>query len=71
MSPMPHEVLAELTGDGAIHFKTAGLGIWSGLAFVMVLWTGIKMAAARRVDAREAARLVVVLGVARALLAFY
>lgn len=68
---MPHEVLAELIGSGRIDFTTAGLGIWSGLAFVMVLWTGIKMAASRRLDAWEAARLVVVLAVARTLLAFY
>ena len=71
MSPMPHEVLAELIGNGALDFKTAGLGIWSGLAFVMVLWTGIKTAAFRRFDAWEATRLVVVLGVARTMLAFY
>ena len=54
-----------------LDFKTAGLGIWSGLAFVMVLWTGIKMAASRKLDSWEATRLVVVLGVTRTMLAFY
>ena len=44
------QVLAELIGNGALDFKAAGLGIWSGLAFVMVLWTGIKTAASRRFD---------------------
>ena len=71
MNDSIHQVLAELIGNGALDFKTAGLGIWSGLAFVMVLWTGIKTAASRRFDAWEATRLVVVLGVARTMLAFY
>ena len=71
MNDSIHQVLAELIGNGALDFKAAGLGIWSGLAFVMVLWTGIKMAASRKLDSWEATRLVVVLGVARTMLAFY
>ena len=71
MNDSIQQVLAELIGNGALDFKAAGLGIWSGLAFVMVLWTGIKTAASRRFDAWEATRLVVVLGVARTMLAFY
>ena len=68
---MPHELFAGLIGNDTPGFKTAGLGIWSGLAFVMVLWRGIKMAASRRFDPWEAARLVVVLACARTMLAFY
>ena len=71
MDPMPHEALAELIGGGALDFKTAGLGIWTGLAVVMVVWTGITMAVSRRFEAWEATRLVVVLGVTRAMLALY
>ena len=71
MNDSIQQVLAELIGNGVLDFKTAGLGIWSGLAFVMVLWTGIKMAASRKFDPWETARLVVVLGVTRTMLAFY
>ena len=65
MNDSIHQVLAELIGNGVGQFKAAGL------AFVMVLWTGIKMAASRKLDSWETARLVVVLGVARMMLAFY
>ena len=71
MSPMPHELLADLIGNGAIHFKTTGLGVGGGLALVMVLWTSFKMTAARRSDAWEATRIVVFLGVAWTILEFF
>lgn len=71
MSPLPHELLAELVGDAMPGFKAAGLGIWSGLAFIAVLWAAIRTAASRRFDAWEASWLVVALVVARALLAVY
>ena len=71
MNDSIHQVLAELIGNGVGHFKAAVPVAWTVPAVVMILWTGIKTAASRRFDAWEILRLVVVLGVARMMLAFY
>ena len=71
MSPMPHEVLAALIGNGVGQFKAAGPVTWTVPAVVMILWTGLKIVVSRKFDAWEILRLVVVLGVARMMLAFY
>ena len=71
MDPVPYPVLAQLTGTGTLDFKAAGIGIWRGLAVVMVLWTGRKIAVSRRFDPWEFVRLVLAPGVPRTMLAFY
>lgn len=71
MDPLPQEVLAELIVNAFGDFKTAGLVIWHILAVVMVVWKGVKMGVAGRFDAWEATRLAVLLGVTRAMFAFY
>jgi len=71
MDPVPYPVLAELIETGTFDFKAAGIGIWRGLAVVMVHWTERRIAVSRRFDSWEFVRLVLALGVPRTMLAFY
>ena len=71
MNDSIRQVLAELIGNGVGQFKAAVPVAWTVPAVVMILWTGLKIVVSRKFDAWEILRLVVVLGVARMMLAFY
>ncbi|MDE2962273.1 MAG: hypothetical protein OXU26_00020, partial [Acidobacteriota bacterium] len=61
MDPVPYPMLVETIGTGTLDFKAASIGIWRGLAVVMVHWTGRKVAVSRRFDPWECVRLVLAL----------
>ena len=65
------EVLSDLIGNSGDQFETAALGIWTGLATVMIVWTGGKVAFSGEFDMWEILKLVIGLGVVRTMLAFY
>ena len=65
------EVLSELVGIAAPEFQTAGLAIWTGMATVMIVWTGLKTAFSGDYDIWEIVKLVIGLGIPRTMLAFY
>ena len=65
------EVLTELIGRGAPEFHAAGEAIWTGLATVMIVWTGLKMAFSGDYDMWEIIQLVIGLGIPRTMLEFY
>ena len=65
------QVLNELVGFGAPEFQTAGLAIWTGMATVMIVWTGLKTAFSGDYDLWEVVKLVIGLGIPRTMLAFY
>ena len=65
------QVLAELIGNGAPAMQTAGLAIWTGMATVMIVWTGLKTAFSGGYDMWEIVKLVIGLGIPRTILAFY
>ena len=51
--------------------QTAGLAIWTGMATVMIVWTGLKTAFSGDYDMWEIVKLVIGLGIPRTMLAFY
>ncbi len=65
------QVLNQLVALGAPEFQTAGLAIWTGMATVMVVWTGLKTAFSGDYDMWELVKLVIGLGIPRTILAFY
>ena len=65
------QVLNELVGFAAPEFQTAGLAIWTGMATVMIVWTGLKTAFSGDYDMWEIVKLVLGLGIPRTILAFY
>ena len=65
------EVLNELVLLAAPEFQTAGLAIWTGMATVMIVWTGLKTAFSGDYDMWELVKLVIGLGIPRTILAFY
>ena len=65
------QVLNEMVGNAAPEFQTAGLAIWTGIATVMIVWTGLKMAFSGDYDMWEIVQLVIGLGIPRTILAFY
>ena len=69
--PFFDQVLADLIGNGAPAMQTAGLAIWTGMATVMIVWTGLKTAFSGDYDMWEIVKLVIGLGVPRTMLAFY
>ena len=69
--PFFDQVLNELIQNGAAPMQTAGLAIWTGMATVMVVWTGLKMAFSGDYDMWEIVQLVIGLGIPRTILAFY
>ena len=69
--PFFDQVLAELIGNGAAPMQTAGLAIWTGMATVMIVWTGLKTAFSGDYDLWEIVKLVIGLGIPRTMLAFY
>jgi len=69
--PFFDQVLAELIGNGAAPMQTAGLAIWTGMATVMIVWTGLKTAFSGDYDMWEIVKLVIGLGIPRTMLAFY
>ena len=64
-------VLNELVTNAAPEFQTAGLAIWTGMATVMIVWTGLKTAFSGDYDMWEIVQLVIGLGIPRTILAFY
>ena len=71
VKPFLDEVLKALIGKSADQFETAALGIWTGLATVMIVWTGGKVAFSGEFDMWEILKLVIGLGIPRTMLAFY
>lgn len=69
--PFFDQVLAELINNGAAPMQTAGLAIWTGMATVMIVWTGLKTAFSGDYDMWEIVKLVIGLGIPRTMLAFY
>ena len=69
--PFFDQVLAELIQNGAAPMQTAGLAIWTGMATVMIVWTGLKTAFSGDYDLWEIVKLVIGLGIPRTMLAFY
>ena len=69
--PFFDQVLNELIQNGAAPMQTAGLAIWTGMATVMIVWTGLKMAFSGDYDMWEIVKLVIGLGIPRTMLAFY
>ena len=69
--PFFDQVLAELVGNSAPAMQTAGLAIWTGMATVMIVWTGLKTAFSGDYDLWEIVKLVIGLGIPRTMLAFY
>ena len=69
--PFFDQVLAELIQNGAVPMQTAGLAIWTGMATVMIVWTGLKTAFSGDYDLWEIVKLVIGLGIPRTMLAFY
>lgn len=65
------EVLNALVGRAAPQFQTAAIAIWSGMATVMIVWTGAKMAFSGDYNMWEIVTLVIGLGIPRTMLAFY
>ena len=65
------QVLQELIGNSAPEFQAVGLAIWSGMAVVMIVWTGLKTAFSGQFDAWEIVQLVIGLGIPRTMLQFY
>ena len=65
------DALNELVGFAAPEFQTAGLAIWTGMATVMIVWTGLKTAFSGDYDMWEIVQLVIGLGIPRTILAFY
>ena len=64
-------MLNELIANGAAPMQTAGLAIWTGMATVMIVWTGLKTAFSGDYDMWEIVKLVIGLGIPRTMLAFY
>ena len=69
--PFFDQVLNELIQNGAAPMQTAGLAIWTGMATVMIVWTGLKTAFSGDYDMWEIVKLVIGLGIPRTMLAFY
>ena len=69
--PFFDQVLNELIANGAAPMQTAGLAIWTGMATVMIVWTGLKTAFSGDYDMWEIVKLVIGLGIPRTMLAFY
>ena len=69
--PFFDQVLNELIQNGAAPMQTAGLAIWTGMATVMIVWTGLKTAFSGDYDLWEIVKLVIGLGIPRTMLAFY
>ena len=69
--PFFDQVLNELIQNGAAPMQTAGLAIWTGMATVMIVWTGLKIAFSGDYDMWEIVKLVIGLGIPRTMLAFY
>ena len=69
--PFFDQVLAELVQNGAAPMQTAGLAIWTGMATVMIVWTGLKTAFSGDYDLWEIVKLVIGLGIPRTMLEFY
>ena len=69
--PFFDQVLNELVQNGAAPMQTAGLAIWTGMATVMIVWTGLKTAFSGDYDLWEIVKLVIGLGIPRTMLAFY
>ena len=69
--PFFDQVLNELIANGAAPMQTAGLAIWTGMATVMIVWTGLKTAFSGDYDLWEIVKLVIGLGIPRTMLAFY
>ena len=69
--PFFDQVLNELIQNGAAPMQTAGLAIWTGMATVMIVWTGLKTAFSGDYDMWEIVKLVIGLSIPRTMLAFY
>ncbi len=69
--PFFDQVLNELIANGAAPMQTAGLAIWTGMATVMIVWTGLKTAFSGDYDMWEIVKLVIGLSIPRTMLAFY
>ena len=50
-------MLNELIQNGAAPMQTAGLAIWTGMATVMIVWTGLKTAFSGDYDMWEIVKL--------------
>ena len=65
------EVLKELVGRLVDEFKKAGDKIWEGLALVLIVWTGLKMAFSGEFNLWEILKLVIFLAFVKAMLTYY
>ncbi|MDE2755680.1 MAG: type IV secretion system protein [Acidobacteriota bacterium] len=71
VKPFLDDVLNALVGRAAPQFQSTALAIWAGMATVMIVWTGAKMAFSGDYNMWEIVTLVIGLGIPRTMLAFY
>ncbi len=65
------EVLKELIGKAGDVFQSTAMAIWKGLATVMIVWAGLKVAFSGEFDMWEILKLVLFLGAVHAMLTYY